>query len=241
MNLEELAGLVKLTSPAPGWWLVIATGLFALAVSASSFVLIATGTRWTLMRVNVIGTLAHEIGHAATSILTGGGVYRIAITGEDSGYTHHWVTSRWSSKLSLIAGYATPALAGLGAAALLDRGKASAILAITGTLMVLVLIVTRDLITLASVLAVGALTITALLWAPHWFLNLLAYTETWLLLTSEIGGIANLIMNRLRGHDASDDAAALHEETGIPAPLWILGWLVLIGWATWQGAILLWP
>ncbi|WP_370965853.1 M50 family metallopeptidase [Amycolatopsis sp. cg9] len=231
------------TVPAPGWGLVGVTAVFAVAVSATSSVLVATGTWTVLNRVNVLGTLFHEGGHALVSILTGGGVFRIEITSAESGGTWHWNPSPFARVLATASGYAMPPLAGLGAAALLHRGLAPAVLFLTVAAMVLILLVTRDAITLVAVVAVGAVAFCALRWAPVWLQNGVAYAEAWLLLTSELGGLAALVANRARGgfRGQDDDASSLAERTGIPSFVWIAAWFTLIGWAVWHAFPMLWP
>lgn len=241
--MSGVLAVLNETVPAPGWALAAITALFAVAVSTTSFALMATGT-WTFLNgVNVLGTLFHEGGHALVSILTGGGVFRIEITTAESGGTWHWNPSPFARVLTTASGYATPALAGLGFAALLHRGMAPAVLALTTFAMLLILLVTRDAITAAAVVAVGAIAFSALRWAPGWLQNGIAYAEAWLLLTSEIGGLAALVVNRFRrgyrGQD--DDASSLAERTRVPAFVWIAGWFALIGWAVWHAVPLLSP
>lgn len=230
--------------PVPGWPLVATTAVFAAAVSTTSFVYLATGDRKLLNGVNVLGTLVHEAGHALVSIVTGGGVYRVEISGAESGMTwYRYRPSPFAQVLTSVAGYAMPPLAGLGAAALLHRGLAPAVLVLTVVTMLLILLVTRDLITLVVVLVVGGIGFAALTWAPGWLQNGIAYAEAWLLLTSEIGGLAALVANRYRRgyHRQADDAAHLAETTPIPAFVWIAAWAALIGWAVWHAAPMLWP
>ena len=238
-----IIGVLNETVPAPGWEVVAVTGVFAAGVSMATFVSMLTGSRKLLRLANVLGTIFHEGGHAFVSVLTGGGVRRIEVTSADSGSTLHWTPSRLSRIFATAAGYAMPPLAGLAAAALLHRGQAPAVLALTVAVMVLVLLVTRDLLTLAVVLGVAGLAFAVLRWGAGPLQNGLAYAESWLLLTSEIGGLAAIIANRVnhgyRGQ--SDDAATLAEHTPIPAIAWIAGWFVLIGWALLHAIPLLVP
>ncbi len=238
-----VVGVLNETVPVPGWEVVAVTGVFAAAVTMASFVFTVTGSRKMLRLANVLGTIFHEGGHAFVSVLTGGGVYRIELTDAEAGATRHWTPSPLSRILTFAAGYAMPPLAGLAAAALLHRGHAPAVLALTLAAMALVLLVTRDRFTLAVVLGVAAIAFVALRWGEGPLQNGLAYAESWLLLTSEIGGLAAIIANRVRGgyHGHGDDAAKLAEYTPIPAFAWIAGWFALIGWALWHATPLLWP
>jgi hypothetical protein len=88
---------------------------------------------------------------------------------------------------------------------------------------------------------VGAVVYAALRYAPGWLCTAVAYTEAWLLLTSELAGVRVLVANR-RSHgfrDQTDDAARLAKQTKMPSPLWIVGWFVLNGWAIWHAVPLL--
>lgn len=229
-------------APVAAWWVGIVTGLVALSVAGVSVTFVVTGRRNALTKLNVLGTIVHEAGHALLSVVTGGGVYRFAITSPDAGVTHIWWRTKLSSIISSAAGYAMPPLAGLGAAALLHRGNWAAVLILTIVTMGLLLFVTRDVLTFASVLLIGGVAFVTL-WAPAWLQALLGYVEAWLLLTSEIGGVAVLIVNRVRGRPIghhSDDADNLAEDTYIPEFVWIAGWILLIGWALLRGVPLLW-
>ena len=236
-------GVLNETVPAPGWEVVAVTGVFAAAVSMASFVGLLTGSRKLLRLANVLGTIFHEGGHAFVSVLTGGGVRRIRVTSAESGATLQWNPSTLSRIVTVAAGYAMPPLAGLAAAALLHRGYAPAVLALTVAVMMLVLLVTRDLLTLAVVLGVAGLAFAVLRWGAGPLQNGLAYAESWLLLTSEIGGLAVIVANRVRNgsRGQGDDAAVLAEHTPIPALAWIAGWFALIGWALLHAIPLLLP
>ncbi len=238
-----IAGVLNETVPAPGREVVTTTALLAAAVTAASFVSMFTGSRKILRLANVLGTIFHEGGHALVSVLTGGGVYRIQITSAESGGTRQWNPSWLARILTIAAGYAMPPLAGLAAAALLHRGHAPAVLGLTIAAMALVLLVTRDLLTAAIVLGVAGIAFVALYWGQGPLQNAFAYAEAWLLLTSEIGGLAAIIANRVsHGPDGHhDDASMLAAHTYIPAAAWIVGWFVLIGWALLHAIRLLLP
>ncbi|GHG41715.1 MULTISPECIES: M50 family metallopeptidase [Amycolatopsis] len=243
MKRGKLDEIVNATVPTPGWWLVAATGLAAAAVALASLSMLVTGQRRLLTRLNVLGTFVHEGGHALVNVLTGGGVYQVAIFTPDSGMTWIWFRSRFSSIASSAAGYAMPPLAGLGAAVQLHRGHAAAVLALTVVAAALLLFLSADLLTFAVVAGIGAVAFAALAWAPAWLQTTIAYLEAWLLLTSELAGLANLVTIRLHGggSEDSDDATSLATETHIPGFVWIAGWLALIIWALYEAFPLLWP
>ncbi|GAA4552396.1 M50 family metallopeptidase [Amycolatopsis samaneae] len=229
--------------PVPAWLVVVVTGVFAAGVSVSSFVRLMTGSRGVLVNLNVLGTVLHEAGHAAAACVTGGGVLQIRITGAESGWTYSWYRTWLSDVVTVAAGYAAPPLAGLGAASLLSRGRAGTLLTITVVAMALILIVTRDVVTLAAVAGIGAAGFAAAYWGPPWLQTWLGYVVAWLLLTSEIAGLATITVSRLRGTNGAlaDDAEQLATKTHVPAPVWIVAWFALICWAIWKGLGLLWP
>ncbi len=236
---------VTAVTPPASWWVPAATGTFALLAAVSSAVAGGTWPRRIASSLVVLSTTVHEAGHALTACLTGGGVWFVQVHTPDSGLARTWHYERLSAVVVSAAGYVTPPLAGLGAASLLARGHAPMVLAVTVAAMLLLLLVTRDVITLAAVVAIGTIAGVALYWGPVGVQQSVAYVEAWLLLLSEAAGIWAILDPRLRpgryekrGHD---DADALVEETGIPAGVWILGWLVLIGWAVWTAWPLLWP
>lgn len=221
------------------------TGLIALVVTVVSVAALTSRRRSVLTRLNVVtklnvlGTIMHEAGHALISILTGGGVYRFEITSPDSGVTSSWLPSRLSSIATSAAGYAMPPLAGLGAAALLHRGHVTAVLTFTVVTMALLLFIARDVLTFVIIALVGVLAFIIARWGPGWLQAWASYTEVWLLLTSEIAGVATLVVRRLRGQPAGDDADDLADQTRIPAFVWIAGWFILFGWVLWHGVPLL--
>lgn len=226
----------------PGWELVLATGIAALLIAATGFMSHRTWSRRVLFAVHVLSTIVHEAGHAAAAIATGGGVRLIKVTSPGGGYTIPWFPSWFSSVVGSFAGYAAPPLAGLGVAALLAEGKVAPVLVLTVAAMVLVLLVSRGLLTISCVAVVGFTAFAALYWGPVEAQLLVAYTEAWLLLLCELAGVWMLITARLRGRASdSDDAAALTRKTYIPSQVWILAWLTLNGWALWVAVPLLWP
>lgn len=240
---EQLGRTLSEALPKPGWWLVLVTGLIALVIAVSAVVM-HRGGRWrrAIASAHVFSTIVHEAGHALGALITGGGVWTIEVDSPHTGVTHTWYTSRFSRIICSLAGYAAPPLAGLALAGLLAQGRVPAALTFTTAAMALVLLVSRDLITMFSVTAVGALTFAALYWGGPLLQQAFAYTQTWLLLLCESAGVWALVRSRWHGViDSHDDAAALADQTGIPDPIWILAWYALIGWCLCTAAPLLWP
>lgn len=232
--------VVVATPPA---WVALGTCLLAVAAGASTFREMSARKRRVLTYVNTLGTIVHEAGHALVSVLAGGHVYRIKIYDPDSGETHTGRKSRLAGIATTMAGYAMPSLAGLGAAELVHKGNGRAVLILTVVIMLAVLLVVRDSLTFVIVVLVGGTAFATLYWGSAWLQEWLAYAESWLLLTSEIGGVGALVATRrvYSRDDISDDARSLAQRTPIPDFVWILGWFAVIGWALWNGVPLLWP
>lgn len=231
---------VTVPTSQPHWWIPLTTGSLALLVTAVTVWPRVTWVRRIAFALNAVGTIIHEFGHAAAGVVTGGGVYLIQVHTPHSGVTYTWHNSRFSSILVSAAGYATPPLVGLGAASLLARGHAPMVLALTVAAMLLVLVVTRDLVTLAVVVGLGGIAASALYIRIEWLQHWVAYAETWLLLLSEVTGVWVLVKRQLRGRSDNGDASSLADKTGIPGAVWILGWTAVIVWALWNAVPKLW-
>lgn len=226
----------------PGSGLALATGLMALVISAAALHRQNTWSRSVVVSFHVLSTIVHEMGHAVVTVATGGVVRAVAVDSPRSGSTLRSGSSWPASIIIGAAGYAAPPLAGLGVAALIDRGQPRVALVLTIVAMGLVLLVSRDFRTWVSVVAVGFVVFAAVRWGSAGLQLWVAYTEAWLLLLCEVPAVWILLTARLRGADSSgDDAAQLFRRTLIPGPIWIAGWLVLNGWALWTAVPLLWP
>jgi hypothetical protein len=237
MDSGKFGEAVTTTIPAPGAGVVLLTGAFAVAVSASSFVAMTTNRDRLLTVVNLVGTIVHETGHALAAVVTGGEAVRLRTTSPNSGSTTLRNLSWLPDVVTTASGYAMPTLAGIGAASLLHHGKTVTVLILTVVVMaVLLLFVCRDMVTICDVIAVGGLAFVTLRLQTYF-----VYTETWLLLTSEIAGVVAIVVNHVRGRRGTDDADVLARLTLIPPFVWITGWLFLIGWGLWTAIPLLWP
>jgi hypothetical protein len=239
--------MLRSVQPAPSVWLVVATRLIGAMPLLVGLVASLSRARWFVW-LGAFGTLVHEAGHAAAAVVTGGGVSMVNVSSPDEGFTYTWYRSWGSEVLTLIAGFAAPPLAGLGAAALLAEGRVAAVLMATVAGIAILLIVARGLMTIATVVIAGGLAFAALRWGGPVAQQSLAYTLAWLLLIHEISGVLWLFAVRWWGVDPDDehdgyldDADGLAEVTFLPAPIWILGWAALAGWALWVAVPLLWP
>lgn len=235
MDAEEAGQAISATIPTPAWWLVLGTGLFAIAVSISA---VRPGA---LTHFNVLDTLLHEFGHAAVGVLTGGSASRLQISSPDAGVTSTRVAPGFSTIAMSAAGYLFPPLSGLGSAYLLEREHAPGVLALLTAVTLLVLPIARGLLTIATVVGIGTLCLLTFWYGAPFVQNTLAYMIAWMLLWSAPTSLLPLVQVRLFGRVGDDDAAGLHDDTGIPGCVWIAGWFAVAVWCLWSGVGLLWP
>lgn len=215
------------TQAAPPAWLVAASAVAAL-------VLVANVTTWHLAR-NVI-TIAHEGGHALASVMCGRKLEGIRLHSDTSGVTYS--RGRGSGPgivVTAAAGYLTPPLLGLGAAALLAGGHLAAMLWLMLVLLAAAFLAIRNVF---GVLAVGV-TVAAVI-AVTWDASAtvqaaFGFIATWFLLLGGVRPVFELQGDRRRGR-AGSDADQLARLTGLPGGAWVglflvvaLGALVLGG------------
>ncbi|MHA6806296.1 M50 family metallopeptidase [Salinifilum ghardaiensis] len=234
---EELAHRISATAPAAPWWLVVLTGLLGLAIATAPAVAISPVARLnsTLYHANAVGTLVHEMGHATLALLTSGKVHRLEISAPDGGETKSTTFVGVRSVLTTLAGYPAEALVGLAAAHLLRQGQAAAVVTVLGVVAAAAAPFARGLLTWITVLGTLA-GVALLLWVdvPLAYV-LVAHVITWLLLCSGVTSVVTLVSNWWRGTTDVGDASTMQRKTGIPWPVWVLGWLALTGWCLYLG------
>lgn len=233
---ERLGQILGTATAPPSWWLV-------LAMVGAGVALSLPGSR--LRQANLVGLIVHEAGHAAAALITGGRVEVVELADTQSGVTTTVRPHGFPALATSFAGYAAPPLAGLGVAALLVSGQAPLVLAFGVVLAVLVLLVSRDVITIGLVLVFG-LAMGLVLWfaaagVQVWF----ACGILGLLLTHSAVAVMQLTVEWFRtepGEQPEDnDALALYRETGVTPYAWFLAWSLVIGLCWWKAlSWLLW-
>ncbi|GAA4627124.1 M50 family metallopeptidase [Actinoallomurus vinaceus] len=203
------------TQPHPAWWLVAVTGVAALAA-------VSVRSVWHVLR-NVV-TIAHEGGHAFAALITGRQLQGIRLHSDTSGVT----VSRGKPHgpgmiVTAFAGYVTPPLLGLGAAALLAVGHITALLWASIVLLAAILVMVRNAYGVVSVVTTGAV-----VFAVSWFGSAtvqaaFAYAFTWFLLLAGARPVVELQSKRSRGRAPDSDADQLARLTGMPGLLWVFG------------------
>ncbi|MER8040417.1 M50 family metallopeptidase [Streptomyces hydrogenans] len=215
---------------APAEWLVIATGVAALAVTVPRRI-------WLLAR-NAI-TIAHEGGHALVALAARRRLEAIRLHSDTSGVT---VTrgrpTGLGVVLTLAAGYTAAPLLGLGGAALLGAGRVAVLLWVATALLLAMLVMVRNAYGILSVVLTGALFVLMSWLAAPDVQALFAYAVVWFLLLGGVRPVFELQSKRRHGGAPDSDADQLARLTHVPAGVWLVFFhtvslCCLIGGATW--------
>ncbi|GHF85717.1 M50 family metallopeptidase [Streptomyces filamentosus] len=219
---------------APATWLVVATGVAALAVTVPRRV-------WLLAR-NAI-TIAHEGGHGLVALAAGRRLEAIRLHSDTSGLT---VTrgrpTGLGVVLTLAAGYTAAPLLGLGGAALLGAGRVTLLLWSATALLLAMLVMVRNAYGILTVVLTGALfVLVSWLTGPE-VQAVFAYAVVWFLLLGGVRPPFELQSKRRRGGAPDSDADQLSRLTHVPAGVWLaffhtVSLSCLIGGATWLLAL----
>ncbi|MCI1673745.1 MAG: M50 family metallopeptidase [Bifidobacterium tibiigranuli] len=210
-----------------------ARGILLCVLIALAAVLI--GPAWRVTR-NAI-TIAHEGGHALIAVLTGRKLESIRLHADTSGVTVSAGRVRGLGlALTTFAGYIAPALWGLGCAALVANGFATAALWLLVVLLAFMLVRIRNGYGFLAIIVALALTIVISWWGAAAMRNYAGYTLAWFLCFGAIRPLFELYRQRATRGARDSDADMLAQDTGIPATLWILLWLALDCGALWLAA-----
>ncbi|GHF62958.1 M50 family metallopeptidase [Streptomyces griseosporeus] len=206
---DELVG----TQSEPDLWVVIATGVAALAVVVPQAV-------WRVAR-NAI-TIAHEGGHGLVALLTGRQLTGIRLHSDTSGLT----VSRGKPYglgmiLTAVAGYTAPPLLGLGGAALLAAGRITLLLWLATALLLAMLVMIRNAYGALTVVLTGTLFVLVSWLTGPQVQAAFAYAVVWFLLLGGVRPAFELQAKRRHGGAGDSDADQLARLTHTPAGLWL--------------------
>lgn len=234
MDPSTLLGEVLGTQPGPDPALVVATAAAALAV-------VAAHPTWRLARNAV--TIAHEGGHALVAVLVGRRLSGIRLHSDTSGLTvTRGRASGFGMVLTLLAGYVTPSLLGLGGAWLLAQERITLLLWAVILLLLAMLLNIRNLYGLLAVLVVGAGVFAVSWYATAQWQSLFAFAAVWFLVLGGVRPVGELHGLRRRRRSGDSDADQLARLTHLPGVCWVgLFGLVNLAALGVAGYLLLWP
>ena len=175
---------------APNGWVIAASAAAAL---------LAVGSPWLWRLTRIAITIAHESGHAAASLLSGRKLDGIRLHLDTSGET----ISRGKRTgpgiiLTAMAGYLTPSLLGVGAAALLTAHRVNLLLSLFLLLLVVLLALMRNWYGVLAVLVTGG-ALFAVIWLANTALRAgFGYAAAWFLLFGGVRPVVELAQSRAR-------------------------------------------
>jgi len=211
--------------------LVITLAAAALCVLANPI--------WRVARHGV--TIVHEAGHGLGATLTGRRLAGIRLHSDTSGVTVSVGRPRgFGMGITLLAGYLSPALLGLGAAWLVGVGHGPGVLWALLAILLLVLVQIRNWFGLWTVLLAGLGVFALTWWLPSPWQGIAATAVSAFLLLAAVRTVIELQGARRRERSGDTDADQLGRISGTPAIVWVGVFLVTtIALALIGGAMLL--
>jgi Peptidase M50B-like len=220
--------------PLPPAWVVGVTGLAALLV-------VLNAGSWRL--AGKVITIAHEGGHAVVSVLSGRRLEGIRLHADSSGVTYSRGRRRGPGLvLTSSAGYVTPSLLGVGAAALLATRHQTALLWLALLLLAATFLAVRNAFGALAVLATAAGVFAVSYFASAAVQAGFAYLTAWFLLLGGMRPALELTHRRRRSpRSGLSDADQLARLTGVSRNVWVVAFLVVCTAALALGTRLLIP
>lgn len=217
---EVFGRITPVADPTPGSWTLVA---FALAVLA---VVVPPVWRWARIAV----TIVHELGHAVSGILVGRRFTGFVVNGDMSGHAVTVGRPQGAGRIiSTWAGYPAPAIIGVLLVQIAFGGWSRTTLFVAALALVIALFFARSLHTVAAIL-ISAGVLGATWWWAGDLVNsaLVLCAGVFLLLGAwrHLGAVVS-------GGRRKDDPQQLAELTVLPAWLWNLGYVLVIGLCTW--------
>lgn len=197
----------------------------ALIAGLIALVLVLNRATWLPLR-NVV-TIAHEGGHAVVALLSGRKLNGIRLHSDTSGLTVSTGRAHGPGMVfTLLAGYPSVSLLGLGGAWLVTADRERWMLWGCIVLLALLLLAVRNAFGVLSVLVTGgALGAVSWLASPSWQ-ALCAALLCWFLLIGGIRPISELGRKRRRGRAGDSDADQLARLTGVAGGVWMFLWFL---------------
>lgn len=226
----DLWDRVFATQPDPALWLVVVTGVVALAA-------VVPRGAWLITR-NAI-TIAHEGGHGLTALLSGRRLDGIRLHSDTSGLTvSRGKPTGLGMVLTAAAGYPAASLLGLAGAGLLAAGHITALLWGATALLAALLVMVRNAFGLLTVVVTGAAFVLVSWLTGPAVQALFAYGVVWFMLLGGVRPAFELQRRRRLGGAADSDADQLARLTHLPAVVWlgffhVVSLCALIGGGRW--------
>ncbi|MBP2217256.1 M50 family metallopeptidase [Arthrobacter sp. CAN_C5] len=221
------------------WWNRIVEGFAraeppeVTAVELAIMVLAAAALsipRFTWRYFGLFTTVVHELGHAFAALMTGRVLKGITLTMDHAGTTTTIGRPGWRAAWSGFWGYPTPAVLGASLTWAGLNGWGPAALSLGALILLAALLLIRNgggLLILLSAVAVSALLVLTL---PAAFTGHVVIALGLALLVGSVRDLGKVISVHLRRRRElqSSDAYLLYRSTGVPSPVWLLLFAVVI-------------
>lgn len=192
-------------------------GPVAVAVGLAALGIVVIDAGWQVIRHGMV--MAHEGAHAVADAVLGRQVHHIELHRNGSGETYPRNQGGCLARvITAFVGYIGPSLFGLGAAKLIQLGYIVAVLWVTLSLLVLLLLLLHWSFGLITVTLASGLVYLIVGYIPVPTETVAAYAIAWLLLLSGVRGL--LASDPRRG-----DSQTLSQLTLIPRICWAFLWL----------------
>jgi hypothetical protein len=199
--------------PLPPHWLVLVSGVLALAVVCSPRI-------WPAARTAI--TIAHEGGHALAALATGRRLSGVRLYRSTAGETASAGRAAGAGiVLTASAGYLAPPLLGLGAAALLATAHVTGMLLLALLFLAGLAVAVRNAYGMVAVLAAVVAVAGVCLYGSAEVQAGFGYAATWFLLLGGVRPVIELAGERRRGGRRSD-ADQLARLTPVPGAAWVM-------------------
>lgn len=174
--------------------------------------------------------IVHELGHAFAALTTGQFVKGITLNLDHSGTTSTLSRGGWRAVWSAFWGYPAPALVGGIFIWSAFTGWSQAVATAAGIALVISLIFLRNLAGIAITLGTAAVLGLTFWYAPDGLTSHLMLILGVALMVGAVRDWVNVasIHTKRRAELESSDAYILFRRTGIPSPVWLLGFGVAI-------------
>ena len=186
--------------------------------------------RVTWQWFGLFATLVHELGHAFAAILSGRVVHGIRIRRNHSGDAMSSGRGAFGTVLSGIFGYPAPAIVGAALVWSVFNGFTSLALVVGGLVLVLTVLVIRNLFGVLVVVVSAAIAAALWFYASPEVQGYALLALGVALLVGAVRGLATVVgvHTSRRGQLQTSDAYLLYKRTGVPSPVWLLIFAILI-------------
>lgn len=174
--------------------------------------------------------IVHELGHAFAALTTGQFVKGITLHLDHSGATNTLTRGGWRAIWSAFWGYPAPALVGAIFIWSAFTGWSQSVATAAGLVLVLSLIFLRNLAGIAITLGAAAALGLTFWYAPDGLTSHLMLILGIALMVGAVRDWVNVasVHTKRRTELDSSDAYILFRRTGIPSPVWLLGFAAAI-------------